>query len=321
MRRRSLIAACIAGSISTPRTAVAQTARVHRIAVLSSAIAQRSLAALGALEAFGYQVGRNLLVDYRLVQDPRLLPELAGELVATQPDLIIAPLNPEAEVLAKATSSIPVVMAFVAAPVELGLVKSLSRPGGNFTGTTTHAPDIAGRMLQVLRDALPHAARVVALLDPDYPGMNLYMRSMDKAASAMGVRLVVKAVRTGADLEQAYGALEREKPDAVTVAMTGVLLTQFQRTIDFAARQRLPALYSNTFPVQRGGLMSYALDGQVLAHRQAAIIDKILKGAKPGDIPVEEPTKYRLVVNAKTARALGLTFPADFTVQVDDYVE
>lgn len=322
MRRRAFIALSGALPLGAPVVAGAQPERVPRIGVLTSAIEPRNLGLERRLKTLGYEVGRNLDIDFRFAEN-RLerLPGMARELVATRPDLIYAPTNPEIIALAQATTTIPIVMGYASLPVELGLVRSLARPGGNLTGTTTSTAETAGKMLEVLRDALPRARRVAFAVEPGYPGMDLYARAFDQAGQSMNLQIVRVGASTLDELDAMLARLERERPDAVSFSMTGVFLVHEARLIEFAARQRLPAIYSINRPVRYGGLMSYAPDFGELIRRQVAIIDRILKGARPADIPVEEPSKFRLIVNRKTAAALGLAFPPGFAMRVDEYYD
>jgi len=229
--------------------------------------------------------------------------------------------NPEVLALKRATSVVPIVMMYVSAPVETGLVAALSRPGGNVTGTTTNTFDGAGKMTQVLRDTVPGLSRITWLAEPDYPGMALYWKSTSEAAAAMGIRAIMAPVRSVSDLSVALANLERDRPDALGVSTTGVLIEHIVRIVEFAAQHRLPTLYSTAFAVHQGGLMSYGPDFAAIDRRIASMVDKILKGAKPIDIPVEEPARFLLIINMKTARAIGLNIPKAVLLRADELVE
>jgi len=299
--------------------------KVHRIGVLSQVFARSEPIMKGLelrLSKLGYEEGRNLAIDFKFAGGkPELLPGLATELLAGKPDLIVAPLNPEVALLKRSTATIPIVMMFASAPVETGLVASLARPGGNITGTTAMAPATAGKVTQVLRDAVPRLSHVTWLKDPDYPGMGGYVQEVEKACSAMGLRLTNLDVRNVPDLDAALTALARERPEGVVVSMTGVMLSNEPRIIEFMSRLKIPALYTTPRPVRLGGLMSYSTDMLAIVERDASMIDKILKGAKPSDIPVEEPSKFSLKVNLRTARAMGFTFPRALLMQADEVFE
>lgn len=323
MLRRSIISIAGGVTLGAALPVLGQTPqRVYRIGVLSESVPRGHLGVLRLLPELGYVEGRNLVIDYKYAEGRvDLLPSLAVELVAAKPDLIIGLLNREVEVLKRATTTIPIVMLFVTAPDQTGLVASLARRGGNITGTTTNAPEMAGKMSQILRDTLPGMSRLTWLSDPDYPGMALYMRSTEQAARAMGLRLAFLAVRTIADLDAAFLNLERNRPDAIGIATAGAVLDGLGRIVEFAARHKMPALYSIESPVRNGGLMSYAADFGAMAQRNAAMIDKIFKGIKPSDIPVEEPAKFRLTINIKSARAMGLTIPQSMLLQATEVIE
>lgn len=274
------------------------------------------------LAPFGYEPGRNLIIDYQFAQGRAdQLPALAAQLLAAKPDLLIGLLNDEIKELKQATTTIPIVMMYVAAPVETGLITSLARPGGNLTGTTTSTFEGAGKMMQVFKETVSSMSRVSWLADPDFPGMDQYGKHVEQVGDALGVRVTRIAVRTAADLDATLGAMERQRPDGIMVAMTGAAYLQVRRIIDYAARHKIPALYSIEPPVLLGGLMCYAPDFRVMAGQNGWQIDKILKGAKPSEIPVEEPAKFRLVLNMKTARAMGLVIPTSMLLRADEVIQ
>ncbi len=322
MLRRSIIS--IAGGVTLgaalPAHSQATVKKVWRIGVLSESLPQLSV--LKTLKALDYEEGRNLVIDYKFARGrPELLDGLAAELLAAKPDLLIAPLNTEAAALKRATSSIPIMMLWITAPVELGLVASMARPGGNLTGTTTNPIEMAGKMVQLLRETIPRSSRIVMLNDPSYPGMTLYLKSSEQAASAMGIQFEGLAVRTLADLDMAFAALKRNPPDGIMVSMTGVILGNVQLIVEFTALHKLPALYSIKRPVMIGGLMSLSPDFGEMGKRQIAMIDKLLKGAKPSEMPIEQPTNFELAINMKTARAMGLTIPPAVMLQATELIE
>lgn len=323
MNRRDTLLALLVLGIS-PFPARAQPAqKVYRIGLLSLALPRERFGGIiAALRELGYEDGRNAEFVYRLAEgrDDRL-PGLAAELVARKVDLIVTILNPETLAAKRATSTIPIVMVIGMAPVETGLVASLARPGGNLTGTTIQAPEHGGKVLEVLRDAVPRATRVTILWEPEFPGMELYRRETERAAGAMGIRLTLLPGRTLAEMETAFTLIARDRPDALYVVPTGAIFTHRARVIEFAARQRLPAIYTSKLSVTEGGLISYAADQVALMRRTAAIIDRIFKGANPADLPIEQPTKYEFVINLKTAKALGLTIPQSVLLRADEVIE
>jgi putative ABC transport system substrate-binding protein len=308
----------------TPLAEAQQAGKVYRIGILSQTFPRGSFALffLG-LRNLGYEEGRNIVFDFRYAEGREdRLPGLAADMVASKVDLIVAPLNTDILAAKRATSTIPIVMLYAMAPVESKLVASLAHPGGNVTGTTISAPETAGKMLEVLHDAVPHATRITILWEPEFPGMELYRRETEHAAEALGIRLTLLPVRTLVELETAFTVIVRNRPDALYVVPTGALSTHRARVIEFAARQRLPAMYtgSKTLVVE-GGLISYTPDVSALMPRAVAITDRILKGAKPADLPVEQPTKFALVINLKTAKALGLTIPQSLLLRADEVIE
>ena len=323
MNRRDTVLALLALGI-LPFPVWAQPAqKVYRIGLLSFALPREVFVGIiAALSALGYEEGRNVEFLYRLAEgrDDRL-PNLAADLVENKVDLIVTILNPETQAAKRATSTIPIVMVLGMAVVETGLVASLARPGGNLTGTTIQAPEHGGKLLEVLRDAVPRVTRVTILWEPEFPGMELYRREAERAAQAMGIRLTLLPGRTLAELEAAFTLIVRERPDALYVVPTGAINTHRARVIEFAARQRLPAIYANIRSVAEGGLIGFAADQGALVRRTAAIIDRILKGAKPADLPVERPTRYELAVNLKTAKALGITFPQSLLLRADEIIQ
>ena len=323
MKRRLVVSMSGVAGLGCALPAFAQsTPKVYRIGVLSEVIPRQFMTLFELLRTLGYEESRNLLVDFRFAQGRAdLLPAMAAELVAAKPDLIAASGNPEAAALKRVTSSIPIVMMFGSTPVETGLVASLARPGGNVTGTTLNAPQTVGKMTQLLREAVPRASRIAWLSEPEYPGMDLYIKSADQAAAAMGLRLRHLFVRTRADLDGALAALAADRPDAMGVATSGIIMANVTRVIEHASLSRIPALYNTRIPVTIGGLMSYGPHLPAIVRRHAEMIDKILKGAKPRDIPVEEPAKFELIINLRTARTLGLTIPRSLLIQADEVFE
>lgn len=323
MKRRAIVGATGAVALGGALPCLAQpAAKVYRLGVLSEVAPRPYVPVFDLLRSLGYEEGRNLLVDFKFAQGrSELLPGLAAQLVSGKPDLLAGFSNPETMALKKATGTIPIVMMYGNVPVETGLVASLARPGGNITGTTMTAPQTVGKMLQMLREAVPRMWRVALLGDPNFPGMDLYTRSADQAVASMGLRSKLLFVRTEAELDAALASLGGDRPDALSVATTGIVLKNLARIVEFAARAQIPAMYSIKLPVPRGGLMSYGPDLAEIARRHTWMIDKILKGAKPGDIPVEEPTKFEFSINMKTARALGLTIPRSLLMQADEVFE
>jgi putative ABC transport system substrate-binding protein len=321
-QRRSVIAAGTA-VLAAPRALFAQTPpKVWRFGALLHGIRFERLRLRKLLPDVGLEEGRNLQWEVRSSEgQAERLDALAAELVAAKVDLIVAPGNPEVQAARRATQTIPILMMFASSPVETGLVASLARPGGNVTGTSTNAPESAGKMVEVMRDLLPRMRRIVWLREPDYPGIGMYQRFAEQAAAALGLKSEMLDVRSPADLEQALRTLEGRPPDALAVATTGLLVAQYRRVRDFAAAQKLPTLWSASFPVFDGGLIAYSPNFVAMARRNAAQIDKILKGTRPAEIPVEEPAEFELVINLKTAKALGLAVSQTLLMRAGQVIE
>ena len=325
VRRRHFLLATGA-LLAAPLAARAQPAqKVYRVGVLSYYLPRevffRNLPI--AMRKLGYEEGRNITYDYRFAEGHAdRLAGLAAGLVADKVDLILAWSNAEIVAAKKATSTIPIVMMAGLAIAEMGLVASLARPGGNLTGTVIIGPETAGKIIQMLHDAVPRATRVFLLVDEaGFPGMELYNRVSARAAAAMGIKLTQIQVGTVAELDAALARTAKERPDAIKVVGGRVLSPHRARVIDFVARQRLPAIYTSKLPVTEGGLMSYQSDPAELRPRTAAIADRILKGANPAEVPIEQPTRYELVINLKTAKALGIAIPQSLLVRADQVIE
>lgn len=323
MRRRVVIGMGGAAALGCALPGFAQPApKVYRLGVLSEVAPRPYVPVFDMLRSLGYEEGRNLLVDFKFAEGrSELLAGMAAELVSGKPDLLAGFSNPETVALKKATVTIPIVMMYGSTPVETGLIASLARPGGNITGTTMTAPQTVGKMTQILREAVPRMWRVAWLGDPDYPGMDLYAKAAEQAAAAFGLRLRHLFVRTATELDAALASLGANRPDALGVATTGTILRNLARLVEFVAQAQIPAMYTIKIPVPRGGLMSYGPDVIEIARRHAWMIDKIFKGARPSEIPVEEPTKFELSINLKTARSLGLTIPRSLLMQADEVFE
>lgn len=324
MLRRSAVLAVLASSCAAPTGWAQQPIKVWRIGALLHNSTWANIFALlqNPLRELGYVEGRNLSILTRATEGHAdRLDGLASDLVAAGVDLIIAPLNFEVHAAMRATRTIPILMMFASEPVSLGLIRSLARPGGNVTGTTTSTPTTSTKMVEALRDAVPGIKRLAFLAEPEYPGMAAHREQTERAARTLGIQDAYYAVRVLGDLEPSLNAIERERPDGLFVAMTGAILGNVDRVIAFAARLRLPALYSIKYPVKRGGLMSYSPDFDAMARRNAAMIDRVFKGTRPGDIPVEEPSRFELTINLKTARELGLTIPQSLLLRADDVIQ
>jgi putative ABC transport system substrate-binding protein len=325
-RRRFI--ATVVGVILAPLAAEAQQAgKVRRIGYLSAptrASVENALQAfLRTLRELGWVEGQNLIIEYRWAEGKvERLPDLAAELVRRKVDVIVAPAGSAALAAKNATSSIPIVMIFPTDPVEMGLVASLGRPGGNVTGTTfTPGPEIFGKQLQILKETIPHASRVAILWNPANPGSALQVREVEAAARSLRIRLQHVEARGPEEFDSAFAAMARERAEALLVGHDTTFLVHRARIAELAAKGRLPTMYSYRESVEAGGLMAYAVNMTDFIGRAAMYVDKILKGAKPADLPVEQPTKFELVINLKAARAIGLTIPQPLLVRADQVIE
>jgi len=305
--------------LASPLAAEAQqAAKVARIGYLATAPAEAASPHL--LEAFrqglrdlGYVEGRNLVIEYRDTEGKlERLPALAAELVALKVDVIVAPNTVAALATTQATRTLPIVFASAGDPVTSGFVTSLARPGGNVTGLAFLAPELVGKCLELLKQVVPGVSRVAALWPPGGQGERTekdMLKEAEVAARALGVRLQFVEARGPTDFDRAFSEMTRARAGALTVLPSTMFFVEQRRLVDLAAKNRLPAVYTSREFVDAGGLMAYGPDLADMFRRAATYVDKILKGAKPGDLPVEQPTKFELVVNLKTAKALGLTIP------------
>jgi putative ABC transport system substrate-binding protein len=276
------------------------------------------------LRELGWAEGRNIVIDYRFAEG-RLdrLPDLAAELVRLKVDIIVAQATPGAAAAKNATETIPIVMVPVGDPVGLGLIASLARPGGNVTGVSYSVGglEIAGKQLELLKETLPKVRRVAVLSNPANPAHALVIRELNVAARSLGVQLQLLEARGPNEFDGAFAAMATERVGALLVVADTMFVLQRTRLADLAARSRLPAAYGWREHVEAGGLMSYGPSLRDLFRRSATFVDRILKGAKPGDLPVEQPTKFELVINLKTAKALGLTIPPSLLSRADHISE
>ena len=329
-RRDALLAGCKIGLLlATPLTADAQqAAKVPRIGYLSQNLATgRHLleAFLRGLRDLGYVEGRDFAIEYRDAAGKlERLPALAGELVALKVDVIVAGSTPHALAAKQATRTIPIVMAAAPDPVESGLVTSLARPGGNVTGSSNVGPDLIGKRLEQLKQAIPGVTRVAVLWQPGDLGERAEqdaLRGAEVAARALGLRLQFVEARGPGDFGRAFSEMSRARAGALTLLPSAGLYSERRRLVDLAAKKRLPAVYTSREFVDAGGLMSYGPNIADLFRRAATYVDRILKGAKPSDLPVEQPTKFELVINLKTAKALGLTIPPAVLGRADGLIQ
>jgi ABC-type uncharacterized transport system substrate-binding protein len=329
MDRRAFIAAMTGSLLAAPLAAEGQQAdRIYRIGILGNVpLSDPGSARLwGAfadgLRDLGYVDGRNIRIEH-LSSEGRYerLPALAADLVRLKVDIIVAPAAQNVVAAMQATRTIPIVMVSVGDPVGNGLVASLARPGGNVTGTSFLTSAMVGKQLDLLKQITPHVSRLAILLNPANPGHPLTLEEAKVAAQSLGVQLQAVEARGPADLEKAFAAMTRERAGALFVPWDGTFLLHMVQIIQLAAKTRLAGMYGQRRYVDIGGLASYGPSARESFRGGAAYVDKILKGAKPADLPIEQPTKFELVINLKTARALGLTIPQSLLQRADQVIE
>jgi putative ABC transport system substrate-binding protein len=315
-----------AGALLVPQAGRAQPAKRRRIAFLVGGSRSSGAPFLGAfrqgLRALGYG-DENIAIEERYADGySEHLPDLAAELVRLVPEIIVAGSTTAIQAAKQATSTIPIVMVAPADPVGAGFVASLAHPSGNVTGLSTSISfEIAGKSLQLLKTATPDAKRIAILVNPGYPGSPLLLRATQQAAATLGVELLIVDARTPDDIDGAFTMMMREHADALIIPVDALFLSEMSRIVALVASHKLPAICGLREFVPKGGLMSYGIDLSDNFRRAATYVDKILKGAKPTDLPVEQPTKFQLVVNLKTANALGLTIPPAILAGADEVLE
>jgi putative ABC transport system substrate-binding protein len=323
MNRREFITATAALLVS-PRRSWAQGAR-RRLGFLAigdgsgQALNQTELALFDGLRSYGWIDGRNLIIEYRFSQPPDRLPASVADLIALSPDVLIVPGPRAAVALKSATATIPIVFVGVGDPVGIGLVQSLSRPGGNITGLATLVPeDFLGKRIEILRELVPGASKIAILVNPGNP---IHRRSLaeeiPRTARNLGVALPTVEATKAEELDVAFASAAAQHADAIVDLGDPLTFVEAPRVIALAAKYHLPANYL----FRQGGLSVYGPDIADLFRRAGGYVDKILKGAKPSDLPVEQPTKFELVINMKTAKALGLTVPPSLLVRADEVIE
>ena len=333
VRRRDFIA-LLGGVVASPLVGYAQqpigrTGKMPRVGILMPGPATHSAATLDpfyrGLHDLGYIIGQNLTAELRNGDwKSDRFAALAAELVALKVDIIVAWSTPTARAAKQATNSIPIVAGVMADPVGDELVASLGRPGGNVTGTTFLGPELVAKRLQLLRDVVPGLIRVAALWHPHAYGeqtMANILKSIEDAARTLGLQLQLAPADRPDEIGNAFSKMVKERTDAFIVMPSPMLFGEHQRIVELAANERLPGMYQAREFVDAGGLMSYGANLDDLFRHTATYVDKILKGSKPADLPVERPTKFELVINVKTARAMGLTVNRDILLVADELIE
>jgi ABC-type uncharacterized transport system substrate-binding protein len=329
MRRIGLAVVVAIGLLAAPLVAEAQPAgKVWRIGILQTSAPKDEAGRVAALEQglaeLGYVGGRNfVLVNRNAGQQVSRLPELAMELVRAGVDVIVTSTNPATLAAKTTTPTIPIVMTVGVEPVAAGLVASLAKPGANVTGLTfdVDATQLSAKRLEILKELLPSVSRVAVLWNPGYAPGSMRFKGTEQAGRSLGITIASVHFSEGSDAERAFTEIRRAQAEAVTVLSDPVTVARRPEIIELAARYRVPAMYALREWVEDGGLMSYATSLNDQWHRAARYVDKILKGAKPADLPVEQPSKFELVINLKTAKALGLTIPQSILVRADEIIQ
>jgi putative ABC transport system substrate-binding protein len=334
MDRRRFLLTSLAGALTGPVGAQAQHAgKVPRIGLLSpgsSSDAGRNPSDLAVLfgafreglRELGYVEGQSIKIESRWAEgNYDHLPGLAADLVRRKVDIIVTYGTPASQAAKRATGTVPIVMAAIIDPVASGLVTSIARPGGNVTGQSMMSPDLVEKQLEILKQVVPKASRVALLHNPANPGNGPQARHAQDAALALGVRLQLLGARDPSEIDRAFVAIANEHVGAVIVLVDAMLQGNRTRITDLASRHRLPAVYGLSEYAEAGGLLTYGPNRLVMFRRAAIYVDKILKGAKPGDLPIEQPNKFELVINLKTAKALGLTIPPSLLARADQVIE
>jgi putative tryptophan/tyrosine transport system substrate-binding protein len=326
MRRRAFIKVIVGTAVAWPLVARAQQpAKVPRIGFLrfgpASAYADRVEALRTGLRDLGYIEGKSIVIEFRWAETVDKLPELAAELVRMNVDVIFAMSSTEAEPVRQATKTIPIVFALHADPVGLGHVASLARPGGNITGLTIILTDLVAKQLEILKEAVPQATRIGVLFSPTAPSHRPAVQAVETAGEKLGVQLVMMPARTVEDFEGAFSTMSRGHVGGFLAVTAPVTISHRARLADLALKHRLPGMFGSKENVEAGGLMSYSADFNDMMRRAAIYIDKILKGVKPAELPVEQASKYELIINLKTAKAIGLAIPESFLLRADKVIE
>jgi ABC-type uncharacterized transport system substrate-binding protein len=325
MRLIGLAVVLAVGIAVAPLAAEAQRPpEVRRIGYLQGDVSGLSSAFYDILREglrdLGYVEGRNLVIEYRSGEDRARLAELAAELVRLKVEVIVTP-GAAASPARRATETVPIVFSYSGDPIAAGHVKSLARPGGNMTGITWLSFELVGKRLELLKEAAPRASRVAILANPAHPGEQRELSETEQTARAVGATVQYHQVKTAADFHAAFDAIVRDNANALLVFPDSVTLAHRRQMAEFAVKHRLPSVFGWREYVEGGGLIAYGPNRVETAKRLAVYVDKILKGAKPADLPVEQPTKFELVINLKTAKALDLTIPQTLLLRADQIIE
>jgi putative ABC transport system substrate-binding protein len=326
MKRRDFVVG-VGGTVAAwPLAAPAQQpAKIARIGFLgfgaASAWADQVEALRAGLRDYGRIEGKDFVIEFRWANAIDQLPELAAELVRMNVDVIMAPASTEVEPARQATTSIPIVFAQHADPVGIGHVASLARPGGNITGVSMVLTEIAAKGLEILKDTLPHAGLIGVLWNPTTPSHTKVVKAVEMTAEILGIQLLKEPITTVADFEGAFSTLARERADGFLVPSSPLTNSERAPLADIALKYALPGMFANKANVEAGGFMSYGADFNYMYRRAALYVDRILKGEKPADLPVEQASKYELVISLKTAKVLGIAIPQSILIRADEVIE
>jgi len=330
MERRSFLGALASGLLAVPLAVEAQQAgKVPRVGYLSPGSSsdpvrlRRFEAFRQGLRELGYVEGQNIVLEPRWAEGQYArYPALVADLVRLKVGVIVVVGGTATKAAKEVTRTVPIVMSLVVDPVGSGLIPSLAHPGGNVTGTSIMAPDLVGKQLELLMEVVPKISRVAVLWNPDNPGGVPQLRQTEAAARALGVRLQTLEARGPHELDSAFAAMTRERAGALVILNDAILGVNLSKQIaELAAKARLPAVHGEPEYAQAGGLMVYGANRLDLERRAATFVDKILKGAKPADLPIEQPSKFELIINLKTAKALGLTIAPSLLRRADQVIE
>mgnify|MGYP001568906791 FL=1 len=327
IRGLGVIVTLALGILLAPLATQAQQAgKVHRIGFLGNSTAALEANLVGpfreGLRDLGYVEGQNILIEYRWADGKyERFPALIAELIALKVDVIVTAGTPATLAVKKATTSVPLVMVAVGDPVGTGIVASLNRPGGNITGLTSISPELEGKRLELLREVVPKLSRVAVLWNPVSPFQVIAEKEVRAAAQVLRMNVLSLGVRTPEELKDALAAIARERPGALLVLADRLFLHNRARIMEFAAQHRLPGVHAYRELVEAGGLMSFGPSYAGMHRRAAYFADRILKGAKPADLPVERPATFELVINQKAAKALGLTIPQSVLLRATEVIQ
>jgi putative ABC transport system substrate-binding protein len=326
MDRRRFLLTSLAGALAAPLAAEAQQAKLVRIGFLSGNPASDTSEAFDAfrmkLRTLGYAEGRNLIIESRHAESRyERLPQLVAELVRLRVDVIFAYGTPGSLAAKNATTTIPIVFAGVADPLEIGLVATVSTPGANVTGVMSNNPELSAKRVSLLKEAVPGASRLAVLANPEFKVTPSMLAETRLAARSLGVEVKVVEIRRPQDMRMAFEAMTAAKTNALVVLVDPMFIAERRRITELALSSRIPAMYHLRQFVEVGGLISYGVDYTEAFQQGAVLVDKVLRGAKPSELPVEQPWRFILTINLKTARALGLTIPPSLLLRADQVIE